>query len=230
MTPAEFRVLAKQAARRYPARDRTARHFAFGKLTRDPAFAFMLREQLLPASGAILDLGCGQGVLAALLASAGGDVRLMRGIDLRARDIARAQAAGTGAQFVEGDIRTTPFGSADCVVILDVLHYIGFAEQEEVLRRVREALTGGGLLLLRVGDASRSLRFLYTVAVDRAVMALRGYRLARLHCRPLTEWIALLEKLGFHVRAEPMSHGTPFANVLLVARYDRLASPPSGTT
>lgn len=230
MSPREFRALAKKAAARYPARDRTARHFAFGKLTGDPAFAYMLREKLLPPSGPILDLGCGQGVLAALLAAAGDDASRVRGIDLMARDVERAQHAVAEAQFVAGDIRTAPFGTAAGVVILDVLHYIGFAEQEAVLRRVREALAGGGLLLLRVADAAPTLRFRITLAVDRAVMALRGHGAGRLCCRPLSEWIALLGNLGFQVRAEPMSRGTPFANVLLVARYDPHAPLPSPAT
>ena len=227
MTAGSFRALAKAAAARYPARDRTARHFAAGKLTGDPAFEYILREGLIPGEGALVDLGCGQGVLAALLAAAGRDVSGMRGIDLMPRDIERARSAQTGAEFVVGDIRSTPFGPARCVVILDVLHYIDFDAQEEVLRRVRDSLAEGGVLLLRVGDASASLRFRITVAVDRAVMALRGHRLERLWCRPLVEWIALLEKLGFAVRAEPMSRGTPFANVLLVARYDRGAARES---
>ena len=224
MSPKSFRAAAKQAAARYPARDRYARHFAYGKLTRDPVFEYILREQLVPAAPArLLDLGCGQGVLAALLEATGRDTTGLRGIDLMAKDIERARRAAPAAEFVAGDIRTTPFGPAACVVILDVLHYIDRAAQEDVLRRVRESLGSGGLLLLRVGDASDSLRFRITVATDRLAMALRGHPVDRLHCRPLAEWIALLEGLGFRVEAAPMSRGTPFANVLLVARYDRHA-------
>lgn len=220
MSDPEFRAVARRAAARYPARDRYARHFAFGKLTGDPAFAYLLRAGLIPQGCTLLDLGCGQGVLEALLAEAGIRVAA-RGIDLMPRDIARARSAVPGAEFVEGDIRATPFGTADRVVILDVLHYIDYAAQEDVLRRVRESLAGGGVLLLRVGDASGSLRFRYTVLVDRAVMALRGHRLERLYCRPVAEWKRVLEGLGFNVETAPMSAGTPFANVLLVARYDR---------
>jgi len=73
---------------------------------------------------------------------------------------------------------------------------------------------------LRVASLSTTWRYRYTTAVDRIVMALRGHRLDRLYCKPLTRWIAELEELGFAVAATPMSAGTPFANVLLVARYD----------
>jgi SAM-dependent methyltransferase len=233
-----FRALATEAAALYPARDRLARRFAAGKLNGDPAFAHLLRAGLIPHHARVLDLGSGQGLLAALLVAARArhgrgewpagwpappDPRRFTGIDLRARDVERANHAcgGNGAtRFVQGDIRTTGFGQADAIVILDVLHYIDYAAQADVLRRVREALAGGGVLLLRVADAAPTLRFRITLAVDRLVMALRGHRLERLHCKPLARWIAELEALGFRVAATPMSAGTPFANVLLVARYD----------
>lgn len=238
-----FRALARDAAARYPARDRFARHFAFGKLTRDPAFRHLLERGLIPQGARLLDLGCGQGVLEALLLSARehharGDwpaswpappaPRVMRGVDLRSRDVVRAQAAcGREAAFLRGDIRGADFGEVDTVVILDVLHYIDFDAQREVLRRVRASLEPRGVLLLRVGDASDSIRFRITVAVDRIVMRARGHRLPRVWCRPLGDWMRELDALGFAVEAIPMSDGTPFANVLLRARYDGSAAVPA---
>jgi hypothetical protein len=35
--------------------------------------------------------------------------------------------------------------------------------------------------------------------------------------RSLAAWVVKLEALGFQVEAVPMSQGTPFANVLLIA-------------
>jgi hypothetical protein len=61
--------------------------------------------------------------------------------------------------------------------------------------------------------------------VDAAVTFVRGHRLARLYCRTLDDWQALLRALGFAVEAIPMHQGTPFANILLVARL----APPEGS-
>ena len=220
MTDAAFRALARSAAMRYPANDRFAVHFANGKLTGDPVFAHLIASQLIPAGKRVLDLGCGQGLLAALLDAPGRPSARFHGIDLRKRDIARARAAVPQGEWVEGDIRSAEFPASDVVVILDVLHYLLADEQRAVLERVRQALGAGGTLLLRVADANGSLRFRYTLFVDRVVTAMRGGSWPSLHARPLDEWRALLESLGFAVSTQPMSQGTPFANVLCVARYE----------
>ena len=236
MKSAFFRTLAREAAAGYPGRDRFARYFAYGKLTRDPAFEHFLREGLIPDGARVLDLGCGQALVAALLKAA--RARLSRGdwppdwppppvvaaydgVELRTLDVERARAMAEAAwRFTAGDIRSTPLPPASLVVILDVLHYIDYDAQAQVLRRVRESLSPRGTLLLRVGDESRSVRFRYTLLIDRLSSALRGLRLPRLWCRPVSSWKDELEGLGFRVHAQPLSGGTPFANVLIVASYD----------
>lgn len=234
MSVEAYRSLVRDAAARYPARDRFARHFAAGKLGRDPVFRYLLEQGLLAGAPRVVDIGCGQGVLAALILAAqerhGAGTwpaawpapprpSDYHGIDIATKDIDRARAAlGDRARFTAGDMRTESFGPADAVVILDVLHYVDYAAQDEVLGRVRAALGPTGRLLLRVGARSDSLRFRYTDWVDRLVMRVRGHRLERLYCRTIPEWLAALGKVGLQARAVPMSEGTWFANVLLVAQ------------
>ena len=227
-----YRALARRASRRYRAGDRFARHFAFGKLTRDPVFRHVLESGVLPPAARVVDLGCGQGVLAALLAACGEDAagwpaawppapvpRSLLGIDLAAREVERARdAGGPGMRFERDDIRTAAFGTADAIVILDVLHYLDREAQDRVLDRAREALAPGGLIALRVADPSASLRFRITTAADRLASRLRGQRPGAFHCRPLAAWRAELERHALDVEARAMSAGTPFANTLLVAR------------
>jgi hypothetical protein len=135
------------------------------------------------------------------------------------REVQRARAAlGEGAAITCADIRSAEFGSADVVVMLDVLHYLDFDAQNAVLTRVQAALQPRGLLLLRVGDTSAGLAFRISTWVDRAVAWMRGYRIGWFYCRSLADWRAALERVGLSVEAVPMSQGTPFANVLLVAR------------
>jgi hypothetical protein len=118
---------------------------------------------------------------------------------------------------VHGDIRDVDYGTADAVVILDVLHYLDYPGQERVLHRVRGALGPQGLLLLRVGDAAGGMRFTFSKAVDHTVALMRRRRWVRLECRPLRVWEQLLAGCGFRTHALPMNEGTPFVNVLLRA-------------
>ena len=72
-------------------------------------------------------------------------------------------------------------------------------------------------MLLRVGDAAGGFRFRWSNWVDRSVMIVRGHGLHPIWCRTLDAWQAALRRVGFAVDARPMSQGTAFANVLLVA-------------
>lgn len=110
------------------------------------------------------------------------------------------------------------FSRPDVITILDALHYFDFDSQQNVLRRVRAALPAGGLCLTRIGDASAGLPYHLCNAVDYVVTFLRGHRLPRLYCRPLAEWVSLLQGLGFDVETALMSQGKPFANTMLVCR------------
>jgi len=220
LSGADFARVVEAAAAPYRAAGRFAWRFALGKLRGDPVFHYLLAARLIPDGARLLDLGCGQGLLVALLRAAGTPQPSgYRGIELMARDVARARRAlGKDCGVVQGDVRTTAYGAADAVVVLDVLHYMSVADQDRVLTRIREALSPGGLLLLRVGDAEGGLRFRISNWVDWTVALVRGHGATRFHCRSVAQWQRALEALGFAVRAEPMSQGTLFANVLLVAR------------
>ena len=237
MTTQAWTTLLDTACAPYRAAGRFAWHFARGKLSMDPVFRHLIEQGHIRPGARVLDIGCGQGLLASLLASTGTLSRQGRwpsawppapapervtGIELMSRDVARARAAlaplGEKAQFVCGDMRSTDFPAVDAVVILDVLHYISIAEQDQVLARVRAALPPGGLLLLRVGDAASRRGFAVSQWVDAVVTRIRGHRVLPQYGRTLAAWSAQLQSLGFAVRSQPMSSGTPFANVLLIAK------------
>ena len=232
--------LLERAARPYRTAGLHPWFFARGKLGHDPVFAGLLRLGLIPNGTRLLDLGCGQGLLAALLLAAEAHTRdidwpahwadaprgvTVRGIDFVARDVRRAQcavkAAGAGtarARIEHADIRNADFGAADLVLLLDVLHYLDWGGQRQVLERARDCLAPAGTLLLRVADANAGLRFRFGRFVNAAVLIGRGLRGAQLCCRPLAQWQQLLTALGFSVQTLPMHAGTPFANLLLVCR------------
>jgi SAM-dependent methyltransferase len=228
----------------YRAAGRFAWHFALGKLRHDPFFGHILAHGLIPDDARILDLGSGQGLLAALLmgaqawhraaaasASSAGwperwpappAPRSIHGIDLTPRDVSRARIAlrehEARIRFECGDIRAMPFPASDVVVACDVLHYVDADAQEAILRRIRDSLAADGVLLLRVSDASGGWRAALDRAVDFGVQVARARRANRLTCRSEAQWLALLHTLRFDVTLLPMGHGTHGANRLMIAR------------
>jgi len=200
MTDPAVRALIDAASIRYRPAGRFAWYFARVKLAGDPAFAAILRRGLLSERARILDLGCGQGLLAAWLLAAeakqleGGwprdwppapAPRQLLGVDVDRREVARARTAlGDRARFVHDDIRHVDYGSVDAIVLLDVLHYTDRPSQEAVLSRARAALAPHGVLLLRIGDAEGGAAFALSKLVDRTVALARRHELPRLACRP----------------------------------------------
>jgi SAM-dependent methyltransferase len=231
-------TLVQAAVAPYKQAGRFATGFAKGKLSGDPVFTEILQRGLIQSHTQVVDIGCGQGLLCAWLlaaekASENGQWPThwaaapkqvsVRGIELMSSDVERAREAlrdnAQRFEFVVGDMRSSDFGKAQTAVILDVLHYVSYEDQEAVLLRVRECLAPKGLLILRVGDAAGGLGFKISNWVDNVVMFARGHRLPRLYCRSVAQWKTLLEKLGFTVEPKSMSQGTPFANVLMLSRY-----------
>lgn len=234
MTENFRRTLLDRATDPYRSAGLFAWNFAKGKLKSDPAFFGLLEQGLIPDAGRLIDLGCGQGLLASWLFEArklyesgnwpaqwpaAPKLESIWGLELMPKDIHRARAAlGSRARFELGDICTADFGKADVAIILDVLHYISYEAQEDVLRRIRASLPIGGTFITRIGDAAGGLPFHYSNWVDRTVFFLRGHRLNRIYCRTTEEWLEILKHHGFSAETLPMHKGTPFCNIMLIAK------------
>lgn len=211
-------------------------YWARGKLSHDPIFAALIDEGVFHNNMRVIDLGCGRGLLAAWFLAAEqladhgewGPNAPPRGLRFRGVEL-MAREADCGNRALQplyadrvslsgGDMRTADLAEVDAIAILDVLHYIPYAEQDRLLDHIRAALGTSGVFVTRVGNAGTGMRFAFSQLVDHLVSFAQGHHLARFWCRPLAEWIRVLEGRGFAVRPIPMSMGTPFANVMLVCQ------------
>jgi cyclopropane fatty-acyl-phospholipid synthase-like methyltransferase len=224
--------LIDAVANRYRGCGRYAVHFARGKLRHDPAYFRLLEFETFGTGARVLDLGCGQGILLALLATlrdpgaqrpaepaAVAPQPGLLGMDIDERAVRWTQTAlGPAGAARQADITVADYPRSDVIVLFDVLHYLAAAQQESVLARAAQALEPKGRLLIRVCDSRQGWRTRATLLADRVATWLRAQRFGAYHLRPIAEWTARLEAHGLQVTSCPMSQGTPFANVLLVAR------------
>ena len=106
----------------------------------------------LPASGRILDVGCGHGLLSLFLALSSSD-RSITGIDVDEAKlgVARAAAAGAGLdarfQVVAGG--ALPEGPWAGISIVDVLYLLSADDQAALLRSCAAGLAPGGVLVVK---------------------------------------------------------------------------------
>jgi uncharacterized protein (DUF2062 family)/SAM-dependent methyltransferase len=228
-----FAALVKVASDRFLGSGITAWEFARAKLRNDPVYRQVITTGLLPERGLLLDVGCGQGLLLAIVAAAraaaeegtwpGEWARPPRhvtlvGVDLRPRvaQIAR-EALADVATIEQVDARTLVDSdrTADVIALFDVLHLMNGDEQERLLDAVIAALPPGGRLLVREADAAGGWRFRF-VRFGNWLTALTQRRWRQtFHFRTDAEWRALLARHGLRVDSAPM--GTvAFANVLIV--------------
>jgi hypothetical protein len=128
------------------------------------------------------------------------------GIELMPKDVARAEASIGHLQppprFSAPTCarppcrRATWSSSSTCCTTSTSRH------RKACCARARCAGAGGnGRLLLRVGDASSRRGFAISQWVDRTVTRIRGHKVSPTWGRPLAEWTALLQRMGFRVQA-----------------------------
>ncbi|MFN7979026.1 MAG: DUF2062 domain-containing protein [Vicinamibacterales bacterium] len=232
--PDPFERLAFAAADRYVDGSFTAWEFGRGKLRGDPVYRAALCEARLPSGGTLVDFGCGQGLMLAVLAEAAdahasGDWspsppvfdRLI-GVESRANvaNLARL-ALGNAAEIHEIDGRDFVFPPCRVVLCFDVLHMMPPADQARLLVRMRDALEPGGVLLVRDADAG-SPRVWRVRVGNRAKAILLGAWRQPLCFRGADDWTALFTSLGLSVERVEGDRRGAFGNVLF-----RLSRPPA---
>jgi len=226
--------LIDAAAERYLVSSISAWEFARSKMRMDPVYFEVLKSGVLPQHGVFLDLGCGQGLMLALLVAARERFRAgrwppgwpappvdieLRGIELRPRVARRAQRAlGSEAVIATEDLTHSSLPPCAAVGLFDVLHLMSRDAQDRLLRDVHGAIAPGGCLLIREADAEGGVRFWMVRAGNRvnAIAQGRGRRKFQFDTQP--GWCARLSELGFRIERSTRLDNGPFANFLITAR------------
>ena len=168
-----------------------------------------------------MDLGCGRGQLGVALLVAG-LARSVLGLDRAGPAVADACRAGAGLSFAvrQADLAADPAVPAcDTVLLVDVLYQLGAGPALALLRAAAGAARER--VIVRTLDPGRGWRSGFATALER--MARGWWPHAGRQVEPLAVPVLLtaLRDEGFAASAVPCWQGTPFANVLIVARRAR---------
>ncbi len=176
----------------------------------------------VPDQGLIVDLGCGHGLFAQLLAQESPD-RTVVGIDMDAAKIALAQTLELpNLRFIVGDVAEVEVPPVQAVTILDVFYLLPYPVQERLLAVCADKLAPDGVIVLKeMAERPRWKVWLNWLEETLAVRVLRitaSDGSGRFYFRTRAEWRALFERLGFAVETVPLDRGYYHPHVIFIAR------------
>ncbi len=176
----------------------------------------------IPEAGVVVDLGCGHGLFAQLLARQS-TRREVYGIDLDSHKIdVASQLTLPNLHFLAEDIAATSIPPADAITILDVFYLVPYPAQEKILESCAARLARGGAIFLKeMAEAPRWKVALNWLEETLAVRLLRITDQAgggQFSFRTRAGWQSLLGRLGFAVETIPLDRGYYHPHVLFVAR------------
>jgi cyclopropane fatty-acyl-phospholipid synthase-like methyltransferase len=174
--------------------------------------------QYLPATGEVLDMGCGFGLFSLYYAQLLPAVHF-HGLDLDARRIGIARAAArrlglANVDYAVGDARDFRGRDAHAgAYMLDIVHHVPPEAVPPLLTELHGALAPGACLVVKDVDTRPALKRWFTYVLDRLVTP--G---SPPHYWPAERLQAALEGVGFRVYRHRMVDILPYPHVLYVCR------------
>lgn len=170
--------------------------------------------------GDVVDVGCGRGQFGLLLRSAGVATTVV-GFDWDEEKVTIANLASRGldeVHFEQGDVRHVALPSCDTVLLVDILHYLDHAEQDDLLvRAANAARIESGRVIVRDVDPDQGASSALTKGWEWVTTTLGYNRGARVAPRSFDAMAAILEAEGLVVTRERCS-ARVMSNELLIAR------------
>lgn len=173
-------------------------------------------EKMLPESGVIVELGCGEGLLANYLAISE-PKRYVIGYEIVPERLALAKKGIKNTKYYVGDIVDVAFPKADAFVLFHVLHHLpSHKAQEEVLKKVKKSLNTGGKLIIVDVYIEPSIKYLAAWIADHFLVpwVFEKQFYTKTYFRKEKEWVGLLKRLGYNIKVTLAVKNRPFPNII----------------
>lgn len=164
-------------------------------------------DSSLPKEGTIIDLGCGEGVVASYLAQ--NPKRTVIGVDLDKSRIQKSKLANL--KFESGDIRKYNLKNAAGIVLSDVLHHVDFESQNRVLENISKSLKIGGVLVIKEIDTEDFIRGKLSRFWDFVF-----YPKEKVYFSRAKELSKKLKRLGFSIQIKKTTKFFPGSTTLFI--------------
>lgn len=177
-------------------------------------------ESQVPETGTIVDLGCGHGLFANLMAMRS-EKRKVIGIDLAPEKIRIASETigrRSNIDFICADIFETEIPECDAITIVDVLYLLPAPEQLRILKECHGSLRESGLLIWKAQERKPWYKFAFTwtqemLTTSAGVTRGRRGRLTFLSREAATD---ALKTAGFKPRVVEMKGYRPYSDILYI--------------
>lgn len=177
-------------------------------------------SDLIPSRGLHVDVGCGHGVLLALLQGRYPE-KTMMGIDIDSRKIAQARKGRFGnVEFLCGDVNQLPALSVDSLSMVDVLYLLPDPGKAELLAACAGVMKFGGTLVVK--DLITAPAWKHRIISIEEHMMVRVLRITRGESVSISSAEALEEVIASSGFSPPRvfrcDRGYPYPHICFVSR------------
>lgn len=168
-------------------------------------------DKILPNSGTIIDIGCGDGCLTNYLALRS-KRRTLIGVDKSTKRINWVEKTSIGRKnikFISANIVTMKLPKGDRYLLVDVLHHIPFTFQEKILQKLVTNMGKNSMLVIKEVDNKNFLPFWFGHTVEKIL-----YPRDIIYTRSREEWTILLNQLSLSYAIEQGSPLFPDSTII----------------
>lgn len=173
-------------------------------------------NKMIPKSGTIVELGCGEGLLTNYLAISE-PRRKITGYELVPERLESARKKVKNTIYKVADVTKLALPKADIFILFHVLHHLPSKDSQEILLKdVKKALNKNGKLIIVDVHVSFGIRYVAAWFADHFLVpwVFEGRFFTRAYFRTVGEWKMLLKKIGYKTKTKIETKGRPFPNII----------------